>query len=122
MNVDIFLDPSSHDIVYADGDIRMTASLLEDAAQRIKVRLQIFKGEWVLDNREGVPYYQEILTKASKESVDAIFKAKILEEPFVDNIIEFVSTYSPVNRTYSLEFSVLLVGGTTLSDTFTLEI
>jgi hypothetical protein len=122
MNTDIYLDSSTHDIVYSDGDIRLTRDTLEDAAQRIKIRLQIFKGEWILDNREGVPYYQEILTKTSKEAVDAIFKAKVLEDPLVENLLEFTSTYNPSSSEYSLNFSVSLTSGDTLTDTFSLEI
>lgn len=122
MNTDIYLDPTSHDIVYSNGDIRLTKNILEDATQRIKVRLQIFKGEWVLDNREGVPYFQDILTKSSKEANDAIFRAKILEEPLVDTIVDFNSTQDRLTRTYSLDFSVQLVGGDILSDTLNLQI
>ena len=115
MNTDIFLD-NNHDILYENGDIRFTNSLSEDAAQRIKIRLLIFVGEWILDNREGVPYYQRILTKVSKAVVDAIFKAKILEEPLVDRISEFTSIQDNVNRIYKLNFEVILKNGTTVQD------
>lgn len=122
-NVDIYLDPDTHDIVVSDdGTIRLTESTEEDAAQRLKIRLLIFEGEWVLDNREGVPYYQSILTKASKEVVDAIFKSKIMEESLVSSIDEFESVYDTSARTYSLSFSVTLTTGETVDSEVSLDI
>lgn len=35
----------------------------EAIVQSIRLRLQVFKGEWFLDESEGLPYFQEILVK-----------------------------------------------------------
>lgn len=121
MPTDLYLDPNSHDLVIETGTLRLTSDINEDAAQRLKIRLLIFKGEWILDNREGVPYYQSILKKTSKAAVDSIFKAKIQEEPLVDKITSFESTLSP-SRYYELDFTVLLTTGDTLQQTFNIEV
>ena len=123
MNVDLYVDPITHDLVIDPvTGIRMTADLTEDATQRIKVRLLIFLGEWVLDSREGTPYFQQILTKTSRAAVDAIFRAKIKEDPFVLEVLSLESTFDSASRFYSLSFSVSLVNGETVNDTITLEI
>ena len=123
MNVDLYVDPIAHDLVIDPvTGIRMTADVIEDAAQRIKVRLLIFLGEWVLDNREGTPYFQQILTKTSKAAVDAIFRAKIKEDPLVLEVLSLESTFDSASRFYSLSFSVSLVSGETVEDEITLEI
>jgi hypothetical protein len=119
---DLYLDPITHDLMLTGEGIRATSSVLEDAAQRIKVRILIFLGEWLLDSREGVPYYQQILTKTSKVAVDAIFRAKIKEEPLVFQVVSFSSNLSTSDRKYTLSFEVLLTSGETLTDDITLEI
>jgi hypothetical protein len=118
MNTDIYLDPVTHDILIENGTPRLTSDDLEDAAQRLKIRIWIFQGEWILDTREGVPYYQQILDKTSRAAVDAILRAKILEEPLVERINQFSSTFDKANRSYELDFEVILTTGETLTQTF----
>ena len=122
MNTDLYIDPTTHDLVVVDGTARLTADTEEDAAQRLKIRLLIFQEEWLLDLREGVPYYQSILEKNDKQVVDAIFKAKIAEEPLVENITSFESTLNTGTRGYSLEFTVKLVNGEETSSSFTIGV
>lgn len=113
MNTDLYLDPNSHDLVITADGVRFASTTEESAAQRIKIRLLVFREEWILDLREGVPYFQEILTKTSKQVVDAIFKAKILEDPLVDKISYFTSSINTATRKYTLSFEALLTDGET---------
>lgn len=122
MAVDLYIDPNSHDLVVEDGTLRLTDGVEEDAAQRMKIRLLVFQGEWILDLREGVPYYQDILTKTTAPAVDAIFKAKILEEPLVVRITQFESSINPATRGYTLDFTAELTTGETTTSTFTVGV
>ena len=62
VTVDLFLDPGTGDLNVSDsGVIRLTSGTLESVAQRLRIKLRTFLGEWFLDTNVGVPYYQSIL-------------------------------------------------------------
>lgn len=104
---DIKLDVSEHDIIFTDGDFQLTSTQSESLAQRLKIKLQTFQGEFFLDTRVGLPYYQSILRKnVSKASVDAIFLRAISEEPEVLQVNDFRSVLDNANRIYTLSFTV----------------
>lgn len=104
---------SDHDIIWVNRPLTrddMTQPFTETVAQRLKIRLLTFRGEYFLNTDHGVPYWSEILgKKPGKARVDAIFQEQILLEVGVKEIVSFVSTF--VNRQYSLTFSVKVVSG-----------
>ncbi|RYY51373.1 MAG: hypothetical protein EOO06_01180 [Chitinophagaceae bacterium] len=112
--MDFKLDPYTNDIIWTNGPLlisQVTQPFTETVAQRLKIRLLTFQGEWFMDTTYGVPWFQRILgiKQSSKSAVDLIFQQKILEEPGVKEIVSFDSTF--VNRQYSLSFKVRVVTG-----------
>lgn len=112
--MDLLLDPVLHDCVWVNGPLRKnetTQPFTQTVAQRLKIRLLTFAGEYFWDTTYGVPYFQRLLGRkqSSKSAIDLIFNQKILEEVGVKEIITFDSTF--VNRVYSLTFSVRVVDG-----------
>jgi hypothetical protein len=86
---------------------QFTTTTSENLAQRIKIKLQTFFGEWFLDGTIGVDYFGQIFGKnRSKQSVDAIFQSEILKEREVLQITSFNSTLNQQTRVYSLVFEV----------------
>ena len=86
---------------------QFTTTTSENLAQRIKIKLQTFFGEWFLDGTIGVDYFGQIFGKnRSKQSVDAIFQSEILKEREVLQITKFNSTPNQQTRVYSLVFEV----------------
>lgn len=73
--MDILLDPS--------GDLRITRKgdivLGDSAAQKIRVRLLWFAGEWRWDVDEGMPYFENLLVK--NPNID-YFESKVREKIF----------------------------------------
>ena len=109
---DLRLGLESHDLVFEGNDFQLTQTESESLAQRLKIKLLSYQGDWFLDQTEGIPYYQSILGKPrAKETIDAIFKSAILEEPEVIQIKSFESSLDNVNRIYSLDFIVLSENG-----------
>ena len=112
--MDLKLNDSTWDCVFINGPLTkegITSPLTETVAQRLKILLLTFMGEWFWDTTYGIPYYQSILgRKTTKERVDLIYNQKILSEPGVREIITFDSTLK--NRVYSLTFSVRVTDGT----------
>lgn len=111
--MDLLLNTLTHDIVWNNGPLTKeytTQPYTQTVAQRLKIRLLNFQGEWFMDTTYGVPYWQSILgVKTTKSRVDLIFQQQILLEQGVKEIVSFKSTF--VNRNYSLEFTVKVVTG-----------
>lgn len=108
--IDIKLD-TTHDVDLSTGTVQLVEG--NDAiAQRLKIRLRFFLGEWFLDAREGIPYYQKILgKKRSKTVIDSIFKRVILETPGVAKLDSFTQEYDGVTRGMSISFVAVAENG-----------
>lgn len=121
--MDLLLDPVTHDIAWNNGALTKeytTQPYTQTVAQRLKIRLLTFSGEYFFDTSYGVPWFQRLLgiKQTSKAAIDLIFSQKILEESGVKEIVTFNSTFS--NRIYSLTFSVRVVDGS-VTDTISIS-
>lgn len=104
--MDLLLDTNTGDIIFQNGTCPVTQLQADVVAQRLRIKLYTFYGEWFLDDTIGVPYIQQIFTKVSKKStVDLIFQGIISNDPGVIEIISFTSSISP-QRGYTMTFSV----------------
>lgn len=72
------------------GDMRIgagAADFLVDSpkavAQAVKTRLQLWLGEWFLDQSEGTPYQQAVLGKYTGDAIEPAIRARILGTPGV---------------------------------------
>lgn len=93
------------DLVFTNGATPVTQSNFDVVAQRLKIRLQTFQGEWIFNTQYGVPWFQRILgKKVRKQEVDNIMQQQILFEEGVVEIVDFNSTFQ--NFVYSLSFKV----------------
>jgi len=101
--MDLKLD-TAHDLDFTAGDF----ALLEGTnaiAQSCKVRLQFFQGEWFLDQRLGVPWFQKILgQKPRLNVVSQIIQKAILLTDGILAIKNFELDYSGATRTLSISF------------------
>lgn len=90
--------------MFINGATPVTRSDFDVVAQRLKIRLLTFLGEYNFNTQYGVPYFQRILGKRiRKQDIDNIFQQQILLEEGVIQIISFNSTL--VNSVYSLTFT-----------------
>lgn len=104
--MDLLLDPLTNDLIFVNGTPTVTQTQSEIVAQRLKIKLQTFLGEWFLDRTIGVPYFQQILGKGrSKQAIDVIFQNIIANDEGVIEIREFSSSLDS-GRGYSMTFSV----------------
>lgn len=116
MDIKLDLDPISPsfgDAVFINGPLTkegITSPFTENVAQRLRIRLLTFEGEWFLDTTYGIPYWQRILgKKPTKSAIDQILQQEVLEEVGVKEIVSFTSSFS--NRKYSASFKVRVVNG-----------
>lgn len=83
----------------------------EDVAQILRSRILFFKGEWFLDQREGVPYFEEILTKnPSLEVIRSIYRGVISKTPGVLAVVSLTLLPDYPNRVLTVSFSVIYDG------------
>ena len=105
------LDTTTGDLVIS-GNTFPIIDGADAVAQHLKCRFQLFLGEWFLDTRLGVPYFQEILVKGpSFAAVSEILKKVALETPGVTEVTIFEVDYDGVTRLFSLHISAMTTDG-----------
>lgn len=116
--MDIKLDDSG-DISFTNGESSVTSIGAEDLAQRIRIRLNTFQGEWFMDNALGVDWWNRVFGKnRSKAAVDALLQEQILKEPDALQILSYSSSIS-TDRKFSCSFKVRTENGAiTATQTF----
>ena len=120
--MDLLLDTETHDLVFINGQTTVTQEQSDIVAQRLKITLFTFLGEWFLDTSLGVPYYQQIFGKVrSKAAIDAIFQNIISADPGVIEIREFSSQMSTADRGYTMTFKVR-VADDSITDDITISV
>lgn len=100
--MDIALGTATHDLAIAGRDIRLTSGA-EQVAQRMKIRLLLFRGEWFLDVRAGIPYYQQVLRKGiDVNAIASLFRRALRTVPGVTDLLEFSLDYDAPTRRLSV--------------------
>ena len=108
----------------SQGDLDITTNpgrvtLLDDkaqcAAQKIRNRLLFFLGEWFLDTRLGVPWFQSILVKNPDiPIVTQIIRQVILSVPSITAIVSLLVNYVPKARSVAFTFEAQCETGQTI--------
>ena len=99
----------------ADGDLDVTNSELslvsgaESVQQHWQIRNLFFLGEWFLDERIGVAYFQTIFKKGTSLAlVRSIFRKVLLRTPGVVSISRFDLTFDRATRKVTIDAEGLL--------------
>lgn len=98
------------DLVISARGLRLTTTGAEALAQKLRVRLSMFKGEWFLDTRVGVPYYTDVFGQRSHSAVEALLRRVILTCPGVSSLERFALTEVSA-RAMALTFSARATSG-----------
>lgn len=119
--MDLLLNPTSHDIVFRNWKCDVTYDQQDVVAQRLKIKLSTFLGEWFLDTSIGIPYFEEVLVKGfDKQSVDALFQTAIVEDSGVLELISYNSYLESSTRKFYLSFAVRVATDSVVPIDFTL--
>lgn len=107
--IDLALDVNG-DLVIGT-DLSFTTGL-QAVEQGIRLRVQMFLGEWFNDLTRGVPWFQEILGhKFSSARIRQIFSSVIAEAPGVTSIQSLTADFNRGTRALTVTFSVLTTYG-----------
>lgn len=109
--MDLALDPQTGDLLLESGRLRL-ATGLDAIAQDVTMRLRFFLGEWFLDTRIGVPYFQEILVKNPNiPRVTQLLRQVVQETPGVTSVDRFDFTLDAQARNASVAFTASTTAG-----------
>lgn len=109
---------STNDLDLSVGGTPRLIDGTDAAAQQIRIRLRFFLGEWFLDQRLGIPYYQQILGHKSRPKLleDAMRRA-IVTTPGVARLLTLSTSFDGHTRAVSVSFRATLDTSVTLDFT-----
>jgi hypothetical protein len=106
-----FVQTGDNDILFENGRMRIVRGA-EEKAQKIKNRLQLFRGEWFLDTRIGVPHFEHVFVKAPDlEVIKRIFRRAIMSVEGIEDVLD-VEVRLNADRTFSYAFRAVDDEGT----------
>lgn len=99
------------DLDIVGGDLRLVGGV-EAIDQHLTTRLRFFKGEWMLDQSVGVPYFDSIFVKAPNLAViRAIYNRAILTTPGIESVTSLDVTFDQAARRLRVSFAATTVDG-----------
>ena len=102
--MDILLDSSGDLLVTKAGDILFGKS----AAQKIRMRLLWFEGEWRWNTGEGMPYMRNLLVKnPDTDYFEGIVRERIFEVEEVVDVKDVRISYDAKAREASIRYAAL---------------
>ncbi len=78
----------------------------ETVAQAVVTRLDLWFGEWFLDQIEGTPYVQAALGKYTAETIEPAIRQRILETENVIAITGFGLQFDPDTRKVNIQATI----------------
>jgi hypothetical protein len=107
-----FLLTSDHDLDKSKG-ISLTTDLKTYVKQKILQRLRFFLGEWFLDRRQGVPYFEKVFVENPDISfLTSLYRRIILDTRGVGGIESLALSFDRQTRALLVSFTVRLADST----------
>lgn len=108
--MDLALDTLTGDLALDDGGQAHLTVDDERIAQRLRIRLRFLRGEDVLDDNNGIPWFELLERKDGRTRVENAVRRAIETSEGVASIAEFNFSVDS-RREASCSFSVLMVTG-----------
>ena len=110
--MDLLVDINgSGDMIFVNGSTPRTYTEADVVAQRLWIHLRTFRAEWFLYEPYGVPWFDILGTKKSKQQVDSILQREVLSVQGVREIVTWLSDFNNASRSYSCSFNVKTTNG-----------
>jgi hypothetical protein len=104
------------DLDLTSGNLRLETDPAEALAIKLRARYRLFQGEYFLDTRIGVPYFQFILVhNPNLPVVKSILSKVITQTPGVKSLDTFDLTYDRGARTAAFTFRATTDTGAVIS-------
>lgn len=111
-----FARDASGDLSLAGGSLSLTTTLKDYVVAHIAECLSMFAGEWYLDTREGVPYFQIVSNRPDLSLLRSLFRRAVLAVPGVADVKAISLVFDGKTRALSVTVSVTLTDGEVLTN------
>jgi hypothetical protein len=120
---DIALQENGNDLSLVGHRLNLTTGT-DAIAQQVLIRLRFFLAEWFLDERQGIPYFRDILVKNPNLAlVRHLYRQAIVTTPGISVVTGLVVDLDAATRKLTLEFAATMDTGEELIFTpFIIEI
>lgn len=103
------------DIDLSSGNVVIVTNPAQVTAIKLTNRFKFFLGEWFLDKRQGVPYYQHVFVKnPDLPSISQMFTRIILQTPGTDSVLQSSFDFISNQRKLNAAFKVRTIDGAVL--------
>ena len=105
------------DLALVDGKLQLEVDPVVQAAYKLRARFLFFKGEWFLDLREGIPYYQFVMVKNPDLGViRRLFTRVILSvSPVIESVTRIDCQIATEDRGLAVYFEARCTNGAKIS-------
>ena len=93
---------STGDMQFGNGQASFHRDTPDAVAQVVESRLNLWLGEWYLDQLEGTPYQTQVLGKYTGQTRDPVMRARILDTLGVTELLSYDSTFDSQTRTFAV--------------------
>jgi hypothetical protein len=98
--MDIAIDPATGDLLLDEAGDAVIVTGRAAIAQHIRVRFQHFLGEWHLDRREGVPWFEQILVaNPDLTIINELFRRTVRSTPGIASVRSLSLDFDRATRT-----------------------
>jgi hypothetical protein len=109
--MDLKIDPITRDLVIEKGDFVLVDGL-DAIRQELDIALHTFLGEWFLDTRIGMPWFQKILGEKPRLSVVlSIFRDAILKVNGILSVTDLNAEVNAAERELTVTFRAISTEG-----------
>lgn len=109
--MDLKIDPITRDVVIENDDFVLIDGL-DAIRQELDIALHTFLGEWFLDTRIGMPWFQKILGAKPRLSVVlSIFRDAILKVNGILSVTDLNVVFDAPSRELSISFRAISTEG-----------
>lgn len=94
-----------------DGTLAFPLRILDGpelVVQRVRIRLNTFRGEWLLNERAGIPWIEWISEPPGLTVIQALLLERIASTRGVARVEEFAVTQAPGSETYTITGNLVL--------------
>jgi hypothetical protein len=113
--VSAFAQTDDGDLDISTGNLRVVTDVATITAAKLSNLFGLFKGEWFLDGRQGVPYFQYVMVSNPNLSLIAnLFRQVALAAPGVATVMSVDLDFTPKLRTLVAKIQAKTNDGATL--------
>lgn len=106
-----FARDGAGDLSLAGGGLSLTTTLRAYVVAHIAECLSMFAGEWFLDTREGIPYFQIVSTRPDLALLRSLFRRAVLAVPGVADVTSIDLVFDGPTRNLTVTISATLTDG-----------